>query len=180
MKKYLCLLLFLLLSAGANAQSNTLATFNLHQSEVLKTGMFVLGGWALLNIIIGSFRLMKATRNKRFFFQMNIYWNIVNILIASGALYFLLTANAANYNLAQSIELHGWYKKVLYLNIGLDVAYIMLGIWLQERARYSPKTEQLQGWGQSVVLQGLFLLILDIVLTSMLEKQAPILYSLIP
>ena len=144
MKKYLCLLLF------------------------------------LLNIIIGSFRLMKATRNKRFFFQMNIYWNIVNILIASGALYFLLTGNAANYNLAQSIDLHDWYKKILYLNIGLDVAYILLGIWLQERARYSPRTEQLQGWGQSVVLQGLFLLILDIVLTSMLEKQAAILYSLIP
>ncbi|MEJ8757788.1 hypothetical protein WG947_12310 [Pontibacter sp. H259] len=180
MKKYLCLLLFLLVSVTVNAQTNTLAAFNLHQSEVLKAGMFVLGGWALLNIVIGSFRMMKATRNKRFFFQMNIYWNIVNLVIASVALYALLTTDAAALNLSQSIVQHGWYKKVLYLNIGLDVAYILLGMWLQERARYSPKTEQLKGWGQAIVLQGFFLLILDIVLAAMLENRAAILYSLIP
>lgn len=44
MRKYLCLLLFLLPAIAANAQANSLATFNLHQSEGLKTGMFVLGG----------------------------------------------------------------------------------------------------------------------------------------
>lgn len=180
MRKYLCLLLFLLLSVAANAQTNTLATFNLRQSEVLRTGMFVLGGWALLNIIIGSFKLMKATRNKRFFFQMNIYWNIVNILIASAALYSLLTNIPTTQTLSESIKLHDWYKKILYLNIGLDVAYLLLGQWLQERSKLSPKIEQLKGWGQSIVLQGFFLLVLDVVLAAMLENQAAILYNLIP
>ncbi|WP_238395677.1 DUF6992 family protein [Pontibacter pudoricolor] len=180
MRKYLCLLLFMLLSVVANAQTNTLATFNLRQNEILKIGMIVLGGWALLNILIGSFRLMKATRNKRFFFQMNIYWNIVNMIIASVALYSLLTQVPATQSLAESIKLHDWYKKILYLNIGLDVAYLFLGQWLKVRSKTSPKTEQLLGWGQSIVLQGLFLLVLDIVLATMLENRAAILYSLIP
>ncbi|MER2999063.1 DUF6992 family protein [Pontibacter populi] len=180
MRKYLCLLLFMLLSVAAHAQTNTLATFNLRQNEVLKIGMIVLGAWALLNILIGSFKLMKATRNKRFFFQMNIYWNIVNMIIASVALYSLLTQEPAVQNLAESIKLHDWYKKILYLNIGLDVAYLFLGQWLQERSKSSPKTEQLLGWGQSIVLQGFFLLVLDIVLTTMLEDKAAVLYSLIP
>ncbi|WP_235925831.1 DUF6992 family protein [Pontibacter burrus] len=180
MKKYFCLLLCLLLATGASAQPDALATFNLQQSGILRIGMFVLGGWALLNILIGSFRLMKATRNKRFFFQMNIYWNIVNLVIASAALYSLLTTDIANYTLAQSLTQHHWFKKVLYLNIGLDIAYLMMGIWLQERSRFSPKTEQLKGWGQAIVLQGLFLLVLDVVLTAMLEDKAPTLHSLIP
>lgn len=180
MRKYLCLLLFLLMSGVANAQTSTLATFNLRQNEVLKIGMIVLGVWALLNIIIGSFKLMKATRNKRFFFQMNIYWNIVNMVIASVALYSLLTQIPASLDLAESIKQHDWYKKILYLNIGLDVAYLFIGIWLQERSKLSPKIEQLKGWGQSIVLQGFFLLVLDIVLATMLEDKASILYSLIP
>ncbi|MBB6609891.1 hypothetical protein H7F15_02470 [Pontibacter sp. Tf4] len=167
-------------SGVASAQTNTLATFNLQHSEILRTGMMVLGGWALLNILVGSFRLMKATRNKRYFFQMNIYWSIVNLIIAAIALYSLLTTDPATRTLAESIQEHSWYKKILYLNIGLDVAYFMTGIWLQERARYSPKTEQLQGWGQAVVLQGIFLLILDIVLAALLEDKATLLYNLIP
>ena len=170
----------MLMSVVANAQTNTLATFNLRQNETLKIGMIVLGSWALLNILIGSFRLMKATRNKRFFFQMNIYWNIVNMIIASVALYSLLTQEPAAQNLSESIQLHGWYKKILYLNIGLDVAYLFLGQWLKERSKLSPKTEQLLGWGQSIVLQGFFLLVLDIVLATMLEDKATILYSLLP
>ncbi|HEY4651967.1 MAG TPA: hypothetical protein VIG72_11170 [Pontibacter sp.] len=180
MKKYLCLLLFLVLSVVANAQNNTLAALNQQQTDTMKTGMVVLGAWALLNILIGSFRLMKATRSKRYFFQMNIYWNIVNMLIASVALYLLLTANAAAPALSESIAQHSWFKKILYLNMGLDVAYLMTGVWLQERSRYSPKTEQLEGWGQAVVLQGLFLLLLDVVLTILLENQAPAFYSLMP
>lgn len=123
---------------------------------------------------------MKATRNMRFFFQMNIYWSIVNLIIASLALYALLTTDATTQTLAQSIAQHDWNKKILYLNIGLDVAYILGGMWLQERSRLSPKIEQLKGWGQAIVLQGLFLFVLDVILAYMLEDIAPILYNLIP
>lgn len=172
MRKYLCLLPLLLLGLTANAQSNALVSFNLRQAEILKFGMLALGVWALLNIVIGSFKLTKSSRNKRFFYQMNIYWNIVNIVIAGGALYYILSTDAAVRTLEQSVRYHYWYMKVLYLSIGLDVAYLLLGAYLKEVAKSSPKAEQYLGWGQSVVLQGFFLLVLDVVLVILLEQPA--------
>ena len=111
---------------------------------------------------------------------MNLYWNIVNLIIAGAALYGIISGDPTTQSLLQSLKLHVWYKKILYLNVGLDVAYIMLGSYLKERSRTSPKTEQLQGWGQAVVLQGLFLFLLDLVLVVLLEYSADKLFSLIP
>lgn len=64
--------------------------------------------------------------------------------------------------------------------MGLDVAYIILGAYLKERSIASAKTEQLLGWGQAVVLQGVFLFLLDLVLVVLLEFSADRLFSLIP
>ncbi|MCC9166463.1 DUF6992 family protein [Pontibacter harenae] len=180
MAKYFFLLFFLLFGFAANAQpADALVSFNLWQAEVLKAGMGALAAWALLNIIIGSFKLTKASRSKRYFYQMNIYWNIVNILIAGTFLYFLLTEDVTNTTLAESLRQHLWYKKVLYANVGLDVSYIILGAYLKERSRNIAKTEQYLGWGESLVLQGVVLFILDLVLTVLLELPSESLLSLI-
>jgi uncharacterized membrane protein YwaF len=180
MKKFWCLLSLLLFGFTANAQDVTLQAFNQQQAETLKAGMLVLGGWAILNIIVGSFKLTKSTRSRRFYFQMNVYWNIVNLMIAGVALYSIISKDPVTQSLLQSLKLHIWYKKVLYLNVGLDVAYVVLGAYLKERSRMSPKTEQLQGWGEAVVLQGMFLFLLDLVLVVLLEFHAEELFSLLP
>lgn len=146
---------------------------------MLETGMLVLGGWAILNILISSYQLTKATRNRRYFYQMNLYWNIVNLVIAALALYSILTKDATAQTLAESVQLHSWYKKILYLNVGLDVAYVFLGIYLKERSRNTPRYEKLQGWGQSVLLQGTFLFFLDLALVIALEAPANQLFQLI-
>lgn len=181
MKKIGCLLPLLFLGLTATAQSTALQAFNQQQAASLKTGMLVLGGWAILNILVGSFRLTKATRSRKFYFQMNVYWNIVNLIIAAAALYSIFTKDTASASFLQSLKLHIWYKKILYLNVGLDVAYVVMGAYLKERARNSaPKTEQLKGWGQSLVLQGVFLFVLDLVLVVVLESYAEQLLRLIP
>jgi hypothetical protein len=180
MKKFLCLLPLLLAGFAASAQGNALVSFNLRQAETLRTGMLVLGIWAILNIVIGSFKLTKTSRSRRFFHQMNIYWNIVNLCIAGATLYFLMSENVTVWTLAESVREHADYKKVLYLNIGLNVAYIMLGAYLKERSRNSPKIEQLLGWGNAIVMQGFFLLVLDLVLATLLELPSEQLFQLIP
>lgn len=180
MRKYLCLLPVLLLSFAANAQGKTLPQLNQSQANTLETGMLVLGAWAILNILISSFKLTKATRNRKYFYQMNVYWNIVNLIIASIALYSILSKDPVTQSLASSLQMHSWYKKVLYLNVGLDLGYMLLGAYLKERSRTAMKTEQLQGWGQSIVLQGLFLFLLDLVLVVLLENYSGDLYSLVP
>ncbi|GAB3194010.1 signal transduction histidine kinase [Pontibacter aydingkolensis] len=181
MRKYLCLLPLLLLTLTAQAQENTLATFNLKQESILRVGMLVLGGWAVLNILLASFKLTTTTRARRYFYQMNLYWNVVNLVIAGIALHHIISSDGEAMALAESIRQHDWYKKILYLNIGLDVAYIALGAYLQQRAKTSlMKPEQLMGWGQAVVLQGFFLLLLDVVLTVMLENISERLFRLVP
>jgi hypothetical protein len=169
MRKYLCLLPLLLLCLSANAQGSTIDRFNLLQAETLKFGMLALGLWALLNILYSSIKLTKSSRNKRYFFQMNIYWNIVNIIIAGGSLYYILSTDPTARTLAESVDFHYWCLKLLYLSIGLDFAFLMLGAYLKELSKSSPKTEQHLGWGQSIVLQSLFLLVLDITLVALLE-----------
>ncbi|RAU84506.1 hypothetical protein DP923_02985 [Pontibacter arcticus] len=169
----------LLMGFAAHAQNEPLVSFNASQAEIIRIGMLVLGGWAILNIVIGGFKLTKASRSKKFFFQMSLYWNIVNLCIAGASLYTLLSEDVAVRTLAESLQQHEFYKKILYLNIGLDVAYFFLGKYLQQRASLSAKTEQLQGWGSAIVLQGLFLFILDLVLVVLLEGLAPQLFRLV-
>lgn len=182
MRKNFCLLsFFLLLGFAAQAQSSTLTTFNLQQENILRVGMLILGGWAVLNILLGSFKLINSTRARRYFFQMNLYWNIVNLLVAGTALHIIFSDDAVTRALAESVRLHSWYKTILYLNIGLDLGYMMLGVYLKERSKNSIRSsEQLYGWGQAVVLQGFFLFVLDLVLVVLLEYHTDRLIQLIP
>lgn len=178
---YLLLLLFSFMGFSANAQGQTgSAAFNLWQNGVIQFGMLVLGGWAIVNIIIGSFKLTKATRSKKYFYQMSLYWNIINLCIAGASLYFLLSQDTTTLPLPESIRLHSLYKKILYLSIGLDLGSIVLGAYLKERSRNSSKTEQQLGWGQAVTLQGFFLLLLDLIMVIFLEINADQLFDLIP
>ena len=173
MRKYLCLLPLLLLTFVAQAQGSAAAAINLEQKIILRTGMLVLGGWAILNILLASFKLTTTTRAPRYFFKMNLYWNIVNLIIAGIALHHIVSLDIATLQPLQSMKQHVWYKKVLYLNVGLDVAYLFLGAYLRQRAKTANlKTEQLQGWGKAIFLQGFFLLLLDVVLVVMLENLA--------
>lgn len=178
-RKFLCLLPLLLLCLTANAQGNAAAAINLKQAETLKFGMLALGVWALINILFSSIKLTKSSRNKRYFFQMNIYWNIVNMIIAGGALYYILSVDAAARTLPETVAFHSWNLKLLYLSIGLDLAFLMLAAYLKERSLTSPRAEQYLGYGQSITLQALFLLALDITLVVLLEGHAEQLLPLI-
>ncbi|MBD1398132.1 hypothetical protein H9Q13_13235 [Pontibacter sp. JH31] len=170
----------MLLSLSANAQGGAVAAFNLQQAETLKFGMLALGVWALVNILISSIKLTKSSRNKRYFFQMNIYWNIVNLIIAGASLYYTLSIDPTVRTLAESVDFHYWCLKLLYLSIGLDLAFLLLAAYLKELSKSSPKTEQYLGWGQSIMLQGFFLLVLDVTLAVLLEGRAEQLLRLLP
>lgn len=48
-------------------------------------------------------------------------------------------------------------------NAGLDVGYVLGGLYLTERAKSAAKNpERLRGFGQSIVLQGGFLFVFDL------------------
>ncbi|WP_373513486.1 hypothetical protein [Persicitalea sp.] len=163
MKKISYTLLLLLLTVSARAQSNALEDLNQSRLKVQTTGMWVLSSWAVANIAYGGVAAARGEGSNKYFNRMNVYWNVVNLGIAAPSLIGALRQKKSPpTTLDQSIEdLHS-IEKTLLFNAGLDLAYVASGAYLLERAKNTPdKQDRFQGFGQSIILQGGFLLLFD-------------------
>jgi hypothetical protein len=156
-------LVLLLLPSTVHAQG-PYADFYRESLRINNIGMAILGTWALTNISIGAYGWNQQTGQRAYFHQMNLFWNTVNLTIAGIALYGNLTSD---YGLLTGSELLDKQLKAqhLYLiNGALDVGYIAAGSVLRYIAPRYPKNElRLSGYGNSVILQGSFLLVFDLV-----------------
>jgi hypothetical protein len=157
-----------LLGASASAQRVTpdpeLKLFSEQRIRHQKTLGLALGGYALANIAVGAIGAGQTSGETKYFHRMNVYWNLVNLGIAGVGLLGSRKQNAEGETLGQAVRQHENMKQVLLLNAGLDVAYLAGGAYLLERAKTHPdKADQLRGYGKSVLAQGSFLLLFDLV-----------------
>jgi hypothetical protein len=133
--------------------------------NINNTGMMVLGSWALANITIGAYGWSRYNGSQQYFHQMNLFWNTVNLAIAGFALYGNLTADYAGWGAEEVLEKQWKTQRLFLINAGLDVAYMGTGIGLKRIAGKYPKNEsRLTGYGNSVLLQGAFLFVFDLVM----------------
>ena len=156
-------ILFLLLGLAAQAQPTAIGDLNQSRLKVQTTGMWVLSGWAVVNIAYGSIAAARGEGSNKYFNRMNVYWNVVNLGIAAPSLIGAIRQKKSPpTTLDQSIgDLHSIDKTLLF-NAGLDVAYLTGGFYLLEKAKNTPDKEaRFRGFGQSVILQGGFLLLFD-------------------
>jgi hypothetical protein len=161
--KVLGLLLVLMLPMIAFGQQNDLLNFNQERMKVNKTGMTVLGSWALINIGVGAAMVGQAEGAEKSFHQMNIGWNAVNLGIAALGYFQSRKSDPASYSLQETIDENYSMQKVILFNAGLDVGYIASGFYLIERSKNAEENaDQLEGFGKSIVLQGGFLLLFDV------------------
>ncbi|WP_169683854.1 DUF6992 family protein [Marinigracilibium pacificum] len=126
--------------------------------------MIILGTWALSNIALNGGLLLRngnLNQENKYFMQMNIYWNTVNLVIAGYGLYNTINGDAY-LSPIESLAEQNKIEKILLFNTGLDVAYIMGGLWLQEKGN-SKHSERLKGYGKSLILQGSFLISFDLI-----------------
>jgi hypothetical protein len=57
------------------------------QNNISRKGMYALGGWAAGNLLVNSGLLLTNPEPKtRHFYEMNIYWNLVNLGLAGFSL----------------------------------------------------------------------------------------------
>ena len=139
-----------------------------------RTAMYVLGGYALLNLGGGLLGRAATTGATRRFHEMNALWNTVNLGIAAVGLYGALRADPAGWSLAEAVGEHHKFGKVLLFNAGLDVGYVAGGLYLLERARRpGADADQLRGYGRSVMFQGAFLFVFDLVNYALLARRGP-------
>jgi hypothetical protein len=152
--------LFMLLSNDLWAQS--LGEFNQSRLNFNKSGMLVLGGWAAGNMILNPILGRGAAGSDKYFYQMNTWWNAVNLTIAGFGYYNAITGDPQTFNALASLQEQHSIEKVLLVNAALDVGYILGGLYMKERSlNVSKNADRLNGFGRAVMLQGGFLLVFD-------------------
>ena len=160
----LALMLVLVTESVVGQDISEWVGFEQHRQQINKTGMLVLGTWAVGNILTGAYGHFTATGKARYFHQMNAMWNVVNLGIATFGYVNALNADPAAMGLAQVIGEYTSLQNILLLNAGLDVAYMATGFYLRERSKTASRSEMLKGYGNGLILQGAFLFVFDIVL----------------
>lgn len=129
------------------------------------TGMYVLGGWALANMAAGAYGWATFEGEKKYFSQMNLFWNVVNLSIAGIALYSNYSTDLLSITGEELLARHLKTEKLFLINSGLDVGYMGAGFLMRHlSAKSAKRSDLLKGYGNSVILQGGFLLVFDMVM----------------
>lgn len=148
----------------ATAQQDDLNQFNISKDQTGKRSMYALGGWAVGNFAVSGALLGSTSGADRHFHEMNIYWNTVNLGLSAVGL-LSGRKKQSERSLSETIKAQHSTEKIYLLNAGLDVGYIMGGLYLTELAnRFPDRSDQFTGWGYSIAFQGSFLLVLDTVM----------------
>ncbi|MEN0004535.1 MAG: hypothetical protein AAF798_10335 [Bacteroidota bacterium] len=163
MKRFFLTTTFLCLGCLAFAQSLDLPTFNENRLERQRTSMLILGSWAIGNIAVGATLAGQRQGVEREFHIMNAGWNAVNLVLAGVGYYTAVKTDPSSFDLYQSIQEQQSIEKVLLFNAGLDVGYMLGGLYLMERGKSATKNaDRLEGFGKSILLQGAFLFVFDL------------------
>jgi len=177
---FLLVLMLLLYATPSDAQnlSQKLELYNSDRLDLNKKGMLVLSGWALTNIAAGSYGYYNSNGQKKYFHQMNAFWNVVNLSIGALAYYQGVHSDPSAFNLHQSMEEARSIENILLLNIGLNVGYIATGGFLWERG-IRKDNRRLLGYGPSLVVQGGFLLVFDSILYTLTRSNNQQLFQML-
>ena len=159
-------------TAGNQTQTADLRAFSQQRYNHTKTLGLTLGGYALANLAVSGIALGNATGENKYFHQMNVYWNLVNLGIAGVGLLGLRKQNPQTETLADAVRQQESIKRTLAFNAGLDVAYIVGGLYLNNYGNDHPdKGDKFRGYGKAVIAQGGFLLVFDAVNYLIFSKQ---------
>lgn len=127
-----------------------------------KTNMTILLAWSAANIVQGSISAGNLVGSAHYFHQMNAYFNIINIAVAGYGLFEARRQMNKKLSLYQNLRQQQKVESLLLLNSGLDLAYITTGMYLRERGT-NHLNDQAKGYGGSLMLQGGFLLVFDLI-----------------
>lgn len=130
--------------------------------QLVQNNMYVLGAWAAANIVQGTISASNTKGSEHYFHQMNAYWNSVNLAIAGVGLLGIRKQLKKEHTMGFNLKAQYQLEKILLVNTGLDLAYITTGLYLKERGLRLNNTRN-QGYGNSLLLQGAFLLVFDLI-----------------
>ena len=155
--------LFLFFAFQQLPAQTTLVDWNQSRLRHTERSMWVLGGWAAANIAVGAIGMSRAKGEQRAFHQMNFAWGAVNLGLAATGLWTATHTDPAALDGWAGYEALQRTQHIFLFNAGLDVGYVMTGMWLKERSKNVPKNAaRLRGFGRSILIQGAFLFVFDL------------------
>jgi hypothetical protein len=170
MKRALFLSIILI---SLHSTSQSLEQFNKERIQTDKRLMISLGSWAASNFIVSGIGWATVpTGEAHYFHQMNVMWNTVNIGLAIPGYLKAKKANAA-LSFSESIRMQHQTEKIFLINSGLDIGYMAGGLLLRSAAKTnSDKQDQFNGYSNSLLLQGGFLFVFDLVAYSIHSRHS--------
>lgn len=154
---------------SAQSMQQDLDLLNHKRVQHSRNGMIALGSWATANIAGGAVGYFTAKdKETKHFWEMNLWWNTVNLGLAVPGLIGSLRE--------QKRGTEGWsfersYKKAqatrttFLVNGVLDLSYMTAGAFMS--FMHTPARPELQprlrGYGKSMLVQGGFLCLFDLV-----------------
>lgn len=162
------ILLLIPLSLFSQNIENELMQINESRIQTNSDAMLILGGWALGNIGSGTYGMLTTDGNTRHFHEMNLMWNSVNLGISAFG-YMFARNSPTDLSFAETLDEYHKMEKILLFNIGLNVGYMATGAYLWERG-LRKNDSRLEGYGQSMILQGAFLFTFDLILYNVVRN----------
>ncbi len=161
------MLVCLLLAELAFSQADSSLLYQQYQKrlQMERKASLALGGWGMVNVVSGAIGASQTSGSTKYFHQMNLGWGVINTGLA------LLVRGTANQKMKEHPGAGTIFKEqrklenILMLNTGLDVAYMAIGWGMKEKSKNnsSSNPDRLEGFGNSLLLQGGFLFAFDIV-----------------
>jgi hypothetical protein len=160
-KPWILTMLAILISSFLFGQADY-QSFYQQSLKTNNTGMYILGSWAIVNMASGAVGWARGSGENKYFHQMNLLWNTVNISIAGIALISNFRTDITALTPDEMMNNHIKSERLYLINAGLDVLYIGTGFLLRGLSHKSSKRQDLMnGYGSSLILQGGFLLLFD-------------------
>jgi hypothetical protein len=156
----------------ANAQQADFKEYTQKTNKITQSGMCVLGGWAIGNLIYSGFSVGSTSGETKAFHQMNLGWGAINATLAGLGILNASKQDLPN-NQLETLEMQHSVEKTFLFNTALDVAYVAGGYAMTqygENQNDLVKRDRNVGFGKSVMLQGGFLFLFDAVMYGVHRK----------
>tara|TARA_B100000900_G_scaffold415248_1_gene444425 strand:- start:8318 stop:8914 length:597 start_codon:yes stop_codon:yes gene_type:complete len=155
------LLVYVLLSQSAFAQ---VVDYKREYNKINENLMLTLGSYAVGNFAVsGACYFASEDEYFKRFHEMNVIWNTVNFGLALPG-YSKAKRNAGDWDAAEMQRQQQKTQSIFLINTALDIGYIATGIYLRGEAENRPdESDMFCGYGDSMVLQGSFLFLFDLV-----------------
>lgn len=159
-------LLFLLCFQQATWAQASLDEINTARCKHTFNGMIAFSSWTGANLIAGTAGYFTTEGELKHFFEMNIYFNLINAAIAVPGIIGAVKAKRTGLNFEQTVKESNKIQLIYLVNGVLDLTYITTGFLFRaigDNQTQSDLQNRWKGYGDSFIVQGGFLLLYDFI-----------------